>query len=90
MDTDRSQILDRIRQAGPGRVFTPKDFLDTVNRDAADQALSRLARSGAIKRLARGLYYTPNPDLVTRFKAKASLNAPDTIDSPTAPMASVI
>jgi hypothetical protein len=65
MNTERSHILDRIRQAGPGRVFTPKDFLDVVNRDAADQALSRLARSGAIKRLARGLYSTPkrNPRL---------------------------
>lgn len=65
MDPAHSQILDRVQTAKPGSVFTPKDFLDLASRDAADQALSRLARSGAIKRLARGLYYTPkrNPRL---------------------------
>lgn len=59
MNAAHSQILDRVQRARPGSVFTPKDFLDLASRDAADQALSRLARSGAIKRLARGLYYTP-------------------------------
>lgn len=65
MDTLQDQILKRIHQAGPGRVFTPKDFLDLVGRDATDQALSRLVRRGVLKRLARGLYYTPkhNPAL---------------------------
>ncbi|NUQ67381.1 MAG: type IV toxin-antitoxin system AbiEi family antitoxin domain-containing protein [Phycisphaerales bacterium] len=74
MDADRSQIFDRIRQAGPGRVFTPKDFLDTANRDAADQALSRLARRGAIKRLARGLYYTP------KRNARLGIDVPPDLD----------
>lgn len=59
MDTDHQQILDRIRQAGPGKVFTPKDFLDLASRDATDQALSRLVRQRSIQRLGRGLYYTP-------------------------------
>src|SRR5690606_17264799 len=59
MNAAHSQILERVQTARPGSVFTPKDFLDLASRDAADQALSRLARSGAIKRLARGLYYTP-------------------------------
>lgn len=36
MDTERNCILDRIRQARPARDFTPKDFLDTVSRDATD------------------------------------------------------
>lgn len=74
MDTDRSQILSRIRQAGPGRVFTPKDFLDTVNRDAADQALSRLARRGVIKRLARGLYHTP------KYNPRLGIDVPPDLD----------
>jgi len=59
MTTIGTQILDRIRQEGPGKVFIPKDFLDFGSRDAADQALSRLAKSGAIERLGRGLYCYP-------------------------------
>jgi hypothetical protein len=52
-------ILDRIRRHGRGRVFIPKDFLDLGSRDAADQSLSRLVRSGDILRLGRGLYHYP-------------------------------
>jgi len=65
MDTIRQTILSRIRSAGRGAVFTPKDFLDAGTRYAIDQALSRLARSGTILRLGRGLYYYPrvNPRL---------------------------
>lgn len=53
------QIIDRIHQAGPGRVFTPKDFLDLVSRDATDQTLSRLVKQKTLQRLGRGLYYSP-------------------------------
>lgn len=65
MDTVQQIILERIRSAGRGEVFTPKDFLDTGTRYATDQALSRLVRSGDILRLGRGLYYYPrvNRDL---------------------------
>jgi hypothetical protein len=59
MNAAHSQILDRVQTARPGGVFTPKDFLDPASRDTADQAMSRLTRSGAIKRLVRGLQYTP-------------------------------
>lgn len=59
MDTDQAKIQDRIRQAGPGKVFTPKDFLDLAGRDATDQALSRLVRQSVLRRLGRGLYYSP-------------------------------
>lgn len=52
-------ILDRIRSAGPGRVHTPKDFLDLAGRAAVDQTLSRLARGGTLRRLGRGLYHFP-------------------------------
>lgn len=55
----QDQILDRIRSQGRGKVFTPKDFLDLASRDAADQSLSRLVKSGDITRLARGLYHYP-------------------------------
>lgn len=55
----QDQILNRIRTQGRGKVFTPKDFLDLASRDAADQSLSRLVKSGDIARLARGLYHYP-------------------------------
>ncbi len=59
MSTIQDDILDRIRGHDGGKVFTPKDFLDLGSRDAADQSLSRLARSGEIQRLGRGLYHYP-------------------------------
>lgn len=57
--TVQDEILDRIRRKGRGKVFIPKDFLDLGSRDAADQSLTRLVRSGDILRLGRGLYHYP-------------------------------
>ena len=59
MSTIQDDILDRIRGHERGKVFTPKDFLDLGSRDAADQSLSRLVRSGEIQRLGRGIYHYP-------------------------------
>ncbi len=53
------QILKKIRRKGRGYVFTPKDFLNLGSRAAVDQAVARLARSGKIRRLRRGLYDYP-------------------------------
>ncbi len=53
------EILARITRKGRGRVFTPVDFLDLGSRDAVDQALSRNARAGTIRKIARGLYDYP-------------------------------
>lgn len=55
----QEQILDRIRSTDRGKVFTSKDFLDLGSREAIDQALSRLAKTGEIQRLGRGLYHFP-------------------------------
>jgi len=52
-------ILQRIHAVDPGSVFTPNDFLDIGTRAAVDQALSRSARRGVLRRLARGLYSLP-------------------------------
>src|SRR3989339_1758845 len=59
-----SKIFRRIIGKKKGWVFAPSHFLDLCNRAAVDQALSRLVRSGDIRRLARGLYYYPrkHPD----------------------------
>lgn len=59
MSAVQDLILARIRASGIGRVFVPKDFLDLGSRDAADQALSRLAKLDVIQRLGRGLYLYP-------------------------------
>lgn len=48
-----------IRARGPGYVFTPDELLDLGSRAAVDQALSRLARAGEVRRLARGVYDVP-------------------------------
>lgn len=52
-------IIDRIKSKGPGKVFTPSDFLDLGSRAAIDQALSRNGRSGILRKVARGLYDLP-------------------------------
>jgi hypothetical protein len=52
-------IQHRIQQRGPGAVFTAADFSDLGERPAIDQALSRMARRGLIRRLDRGLYDLP-------------------------------
>ena len=75
MQSIDSRILNRIRGTGRGSVFSPNDFIDLGSRDAVDKALSRLARKGTLRRLARGLYdypkthpvmaiLTPSPDTI--------------------------
>lgn len=59
MGSITKRVLRMIRARGPGAVFTPTDFLDLGSRAAVDQALSRLAKSGKLRRLARGLYDHP-------------------------------
>lgn len=41
-------------------MFTPADFIDIASRASINQALSRLAKAGKLRRLARGLYDFPN------------------------------
>ena len=53
------KILRRIHLQGAGSVVVPHDFLDLGSRRAVDLALHRMARRGAVRRLARGLYDYP-------------------------------
>ena len=75
------RVMKRVRASGRGSVFTPRDFLDMAARAAVDQALSRLAKAGHLRRLARGLYdfpklhpklgaLTPVPDDVAQALAR--------------------
>jgi hypothetical protein len=57
--TTTRTILRRIRGKRRGWIFTPREFVDVGTRTAVDQALSRLQRSGAIRRLAQGIYEFP-------------------------------
>ena len=54
-----TQVKNRIFGSGRGSLFTPTDFVDLGTRYAVDKALSRLAASGTLRRLARGLYDYP-------------------------------
>ncbi|MDG2340154.1 MAG: DUF6088 family protein [Paracoccaceae bacterium] len=54
-----SKIKQRIIGKGRGAIFAPTDFLDIGSRASVDQALSRLADHGVIRRLTRGLYDYP-------------------------------
>jgi len=54
-----SQVIYRIRGMGSGSVVVPGHFLDLGSRQAVDLALHRLAKTGAIRRLARGVYDFP-------------------------------
>ncbi len=60
MDAIQNQILNRIDRGDTGQAYTSKDFLDLGGRAAVDQALSRLARGGVLRRLGRGVYHRPH------------------------------
>ncbi|MDO8837398.1 MAG: DUF6088 family protein [Parvibaculum sp.] len=59
MSAIAGKIMKRVRGKGRGWVFTPKDFIDFGTRGSVDMALSRLVRSGTIRRIGRGLYDYP-------------------------------
>jgi len=54
-----SQVVGRIRRMRPGTVVTAAHFSDLGTRAAIDHALSRGARAGTVRKLARGLYDSP-------------------------------
>ena len=71
------KVLGRVKAGRPGAVFTTKAFGDLGKRASVDQALSRLARAGKIRRLSRGVYdfpkthpalgsLSPDPDAVAK------------------------
>lgn len=54
-----AKIKKRIHSKDRGFVFTKSHFLDLGSRTAVAKALERLADTGAIRRLSRGLYDYP-------------------------------
>ena len=53
------KLKRQIKKRTPGAVFVTHEFLELRSRAAVDEALSRLAREGVIRRLGRGLYDFP-------------------------------
>ena len=63
-----NRIMKRTLEHKTGWVFTPKDFVDLGSRAAVDQALSRLAKAGRLRRVDRGLYDVPRySDILKRI-----------------------
>lgn len=54
-----NQIENRIAAAPAGNAFITSDFLDIADTLTINKALSRLAESGAIRRIIRGVYDRP-------------------------------
>ena len=52
-------IRKQIQEILPGEPFAASNFLSLGSRAAVDQELYRLARQGAIQRVARGVYAKP-------------------------------
>lgn len=61
-------ILRKMR-ASKGKVFSAVDFLDFGSRASIDQALSRLSRSGKVRRVSRGLYDVPRKGTMVAVRA---------------------
>jgi hypothetical protein len=61
----KARLLARI-ESTPGSVWTPADFADIGGRAAVDKALQRLATSGDLRRIDRGLYDRPRLNSLTR------------------------
>jgi len=60
MNKVREQIEIRITDAGPGYVFTRKDFQDIAPSGSIGQILSRMVKDGVIRQIGRGIFDFPN------------------------------
>jgi hypothetical protein len=69
MATLTELIRTRIETSDPSTVWTPVDFLDLAARHAVDKTLQRLARTGTLRRIDRGLYGRPRTSALTRRPA---------------------
>jgi hypothetical protein len=72
-DSIAKRIVRRLR-ARKGSPVPTRDLLDLGMRSAVDQALSRLVREGAIRRVRRGLYQVPR---VSKLLRQPVLPSPD-------------
>jgi len=66
------KIKDKIQNAKKGHIFILTDFLDLAKYDAVKKALSRLAKTGEIIRIRRGVYKSPNYNEFLQLEVPAS------------------
>ncbi|GAA4131159.1 DUF6088 family protein [Aminobacter aganoensis] len=62
----KKAMLERIHADPPRKVWTPSDFVGLASRDAVDKALQRLTKTGALRRIDRGLYDQPGFNKLTQ------------------------
>lgn len=60
MQSIAHKVLMRVRQRSDSKAFSTEDFRDLGNRNAIDQALSRLARKAILRRVSPGIYDLPS------------------------------
>jgi Family of unknown function (DUF6088) len=61
-----TRISSLIDAALPGRVWVPADFAPLGGRDVIDKTLQRMAASGQLRRIDRGLYDRPSINRLTK------------------------
>jgi hypothetical protein len=61
----KTHLLKHIQDAPQNNVWTPSDFVGLGSRSAVDKALQRLATSGELRRIDRGLYDRPRRNELT-------------------------
>lgn len=70
------KIMHRVQARGRGEwVCTPTDFLDLGTRASVDQALSRLVKTGVLRRVGRGLYDWPRVSGITKQHVPVDLDS---------------
>ncbi len=70
------KIMKIVSGHGRGKwVCTPKDFLSLGSREAVDQALSRLVKTGQLRRVGHGLYDMPRMSNVLKRSAPIDWDA---------------
>lgn len=61
----KTQLLKQILESPQNEVWAPNDFVTLGSRSAIDKALQRLAASGDLRRIDRGLYDRPGRNELT-------------------------
>ncbi|WP_414530364.1 DUF6088 family protein [Nodularia chucula] len=70
------KIVKRVDADGRGqRVYTPKDFSKLGSRTSVHQALSRLVKTGFLRRISRGLYDFPRVIPTLKCQAPPNIDA---------------
>lgn len=70
-----SRIYSRVCAGALGQAWTASDFIDFGPRDAVDKSLQRLATTGKLRRIERGLYDRPRLNKLTGKPAPADYRA---------------